>query len=222
VTVVASATPAVSVVANGVCHTLPVMQRYHAEHASGGKHVRHNPLVDSAGRPVLSLVAANGVANERGLPVLYFGPSSVLGTAIGAHEYTVYRARRPGMTMGGTPVATVLRPTATRPFELTLTVHEPVAGLGGARFAMGGVDPATLVGYANGLSDPATGVWDLIGADGRVIARHWARVGRDFLLEASDLDVFDESVPLAELVCVMLCRYAVWCPTRGQTGGWSF
>src|SRR5438876_952482 len=104
--------------AHSACPTVTVMQRYHAEHASGGKYVRHNPLVDASGRPVLSLVAANGVANERGLPVLYFGPSSVLGAAIGAHEYTVYRARRPGMRMGGTPVATVLRPTATRPFDL--------------------------------------------------------------------------------------------------------
>jgi hypothetical protein len=195
------------------------MQRYHAEHAQSGTYVRHHQLLDASGQPVLNLIAANAVANERGLPVLYCGPTGMLNSAVGAHEIAVFRAKRPGMTIRGTHVVVVARPNGSHPDILTLTAHEPA--FAGARFARG-VSAIDLAGYANGLSDPGAGVWDLVAGDGRLIARHWARVGRDFMLDASDFDVYDGAVPLPELVCVMLARFMVWCPTRSQTGAWTW
>jgi hypothetical protein len=195
------------------------MQRFHAEHADGGKYVRRHALLDAAGRPVLGLVAANAVTNERHLPVLFCGPTGVVNAAVGMHEVAVFRAKRPGLLLGGARVAVVARRNGTHPDALTLTAVEPT--FAGMRFVRG-VDPALLAGYANGLSDPGSGVWDLVADDGRLICRHWARVGRDFQLEGSDFDVYDESVPLPELIVLMLGRFMVWCPTRSQTGGWEW
>jgi hypothetical protein len=195
------------------------MQRYHAEHAQAGKYLRRTPLLDAAGQPVLTLIAGGGVANERGLPILYIGPTGMVSAAVGAHELAVFRAKRPGATMGGTRIAVVARPSGSHPDTLTLVAHEPAfAQMNFVR----GIDQASLAGYTNGLSDPPSGVWDLVAGDGRLVARHWARVGRDFMLDGSDLDVYDASVPLAELMCVMLARYLVWCPRRTQTGGWDW
>jgi hypothetical protein len=177
-------------------------------------------LIDTAtGRPVLMLVGTSAIANERGLPTHFAGPAGVLSAAVGAHEFTVFRARVPGMTVRGIKVATVSRPNGAHPDVLKVAAHEPA--FQGMTFART-MTSADLPGYANGLSDPPAGVWDLVAADGQLVARHWASVGRDFMLAASDFDVYDASVPLPELICVLLARYIVWCPVRDRFGNWNW
>ncbi len=65
-------------------------------------------------------------------------------------------------------------------------------------------------GYRNGYADPRYGVYDLVHADGRPIARHWATIDEHNHLVASVFDVADEAFPLPEAVMLCLARHLSW------------
>ncbi len=210
------------------------MPRYTADHQAG-RHGRDAALLDASGRRVLNLAGGWAVTDDRrrtllfataetGSPVrsaLLSGlaegiaasagggtePMDASGAGSGGVQ-AVKRARRPtpGVPLLSTLVAVVRRepgaPGAPGPYAIER--REP--GLPPMRFAQQ-ADAALLAGYRNGFPDPRFGVYDLLHADGRPIARHWATVDGRYELAGSVVDVADEGIPLPEVVMLCLARF---------------
>ena len=207
------------------------MRRLTADHLAGGRH-HETALVDEAGQRVLGLAGSWAVTDEEGRWTLYIAPdygSIVKGAVVtglmegiiggpdgppvyqrntGPGTQTVRRATHPlrGASLRSSVAVSVVR----EPFNAgqipsyAVQGHEP--GWPDARFVQT-VDTSAFAGYANGFADARFGVFDLVHLDGRPIARHWASIGRKRDLERSVVDVFDEDVPLPEVVILCLARF---------------
>jgi hypothetical protein len=193
-----------------------------------------NPLVDPAGRVVLSVVGHWGQTDGHGRTELFLSPdlgrvakssaiSGLIGGLLGGGNdpvaflrntgegtQTLKRAKPParGVPFRSTPVAQVSRRRASGELD-RYEVEVVEAGLPAVAFDHRAT-AADLEGLSNGFGDPRFGVYDLVHADGRPILRHWATIDRDLRLTASTFDVEDESVPLAFGVMLSLARYQSW------------